>query len=529
MTTITASEREYILSSMENLLSEYDYEYKVEHLNSIIDEWLLQKSKLIEAFKRHPKYVEGKFMIAYDCDYTREITVQGSRSFSYFLTEYVIGRLPYKNAIPEEMIEQRIKDHCTWLPRELYRFLEGLDSYAQQNISAETANIINAMIPKLKIAAGTKTSRAINKICTYLGYDKHPDYNKQFAKYADSLNPLTVKRHTVLSINPLDYLTMSFGNSWSSCHTIDKKNKRKMPKPYHGEYSSGTLSYMLDSASMVLYTVDKSYEGNEYWSQDKINRQMFHYGEDKLVQGRLYPQDNDGDSDAYEPYRKIVQEIMSIVFDFPNLWTLCKGTEHASKYVMSDGTHYKDYYHYTNVTLSKIKDRENNNKFTVGAKPICITCGERHDVTDNISCCNGYVVCADCGRRMHEDDAYCIDGEYYCNDCCFYCDECEEYHAGNNYNYIENDDEYVCNDCLQKYFTKCDECGEYVRKTNVTHIEKDDIDICECCLDDNYFYCYECDEYHKNEDKVVLDNGIEICSKCYEERNKYKLKNEEEA
>ena len=42
-------------------------------------------------------------------------------------------------------------------------------------------------------------------------------YDK-FAKYADSINPIKVKRHTVLSVHPIDYYTMSFGNSWTSCH-----------------------------------------------------------------------------------------------------------------------------------------------------------------------------------------------------------------------------------------------------------------------------------------------------------------------
>jgi hypothetical protein len=527
--SITTNEKEYLLKSMEELLDTYDYEYKTEHLNSIIEEWASQKAGLIEAFKRHPQYVDGKFMIAYDYDYTRPVDPMGSCRFFSFLDEYTISKSNFIKALPEDINKKRISDGCCWLPRDLYRFFENLHEYAVQNVTKGTANLINEMIPELKISEGTKTSRAINKICTYLGYNKHEDYNKEFAKYADSLNPLTVRRHTILSINPLDYLTMSFGNSWSSCHSIDKHNKRKMPRSYHGEYSSGTMSYMLDSSSMVLYTVDKSYEGNEYWSQPKINRQMFHYGEDKLIQGRLYPQDNDGCDVAYEPYRNFVQEVMSIIFDFPNLWTLKRGTEYISDHVISDGTHYRDYAYYDNCTISRIKDKDNIKSITIGADPICITCGERHHNTGNISCCQGKVYCARCGCVIPEECATWIDGEAYCEDCCFYCDECDEYHPGTDYHYIGDEDRYVCDSCFEKYFTKCDKCGEYIRTDNIIHIDEDDINICDDCCYEHYFYCYDCDEYHRNEDKVTLDNGIIMCSKCYEKNNSIKLKNEEEA
>jgi hypothetical protein len=199
----------------------------------------------------------------------------------------------------------------------------------------------------------------MNKLFTYLGYNKHPDYNREFAKYADALNPLVIKRHTILSLNPLDYLTMSFGNSWASCHTIDKENKRNMPNSYQGQYSSGTMSYMLDATSMVFYTVDKSYEGIEYWTQPKINRQMFHYAEDKLVQGRLYPQDNDGCQNEYTGYRNLVQEIIAQVLEVPNLWSLKIGTNAAGRYIYTRGTHYADYCYYDNCSLSTLKGSEN--------------------------------------------------------------------------------------------------------------------------------------------------------------------------
>lgn len=296
-----------------------------------------------------------------------------------------------------------------------------------------------------------------------------------------------------------------------------------MPNSYSGMYSSGTISYMLDSTSMVFYTVDASYDGDEYWSQPKINRQMFHYGEDKLVQSRLYPQSNDGDGTVYEPYRKIVQNIMSIIFDFPNLWTLRKGASAASKYIITDGTHYPDYKHFCNCTLSLVADSHNENMFTVGAKPICINCGNRHEAEDNINCCESDMeVCENCGRRIDEDSQHWVGDYCYCENCVTYCESCDEYYVGEG-TWIESESRYVCDWCADNRYTQCEECGEYVPNDDAYWIDNIDGYVCENCKDEHYFRCEECEELYHNDHRIILDDGTEVCENCYD-----KLKNDQE-
>lgn len=362
-------------------------------------------------------------------------------------------------------------------------------------------------------------SRVINKFCSWIGFDKLPDYNREFAKYADALNPLTITRHTVLSVNPLDYLTMSFGNSWASCHTIDKRNKRGMPNSYEGMYSSGTISYMLDSPSMVFYTVDASYNGNDFWNEPKINRQMFHWGEEKLVQGRLYPQDNNGDNSVYTPYREIVQKVMSELFSLPNYWTVSKGTDAAGKFINSDGTHYRDYDTYSNCTLSRPKGSENDRYITVGHDPICIECGSEHDTEDCISCCSkpSEYYCEECGEPIDDDDVIWINDRPYCCDCVTWCDECESYFVGegttviNGYGYTIT----VCDDCLDSY-TYCDCCGEYHPSEMTYWIDVDCESVCGDCLSDYYGTCEDCGEYYKLKD-LEDHNGNLLCPSCLED------------
>ena len=515
---ITKEERETLLDQMENLLDEYDYEYTDRALNEIIDTWANNKKDLITAFKKHPNYLEGKFMIVFSHDFERGIDLNALGGFkSWVINKDVVNYVKENNFMPESMKKETSLNGQKY-PTEIFNFLFEIPKYTFQYIDSEFADKLNRICPEVHAHDGQKTSRVINKLLTYIGVSKHPEYNREFAKYADALNPLKITRHTILSVNPLDYLTMSFGNSWASCHTIDKQNKRKMPNSYHGMYSSGTISYMLDSPSMVFYTVDASYDGNDFWNEPKINRQMYHWGEDKLIQGRLYPQDNDGCSTGYTAFRSIVQKIMSEIFDFPNFWTVSKGTSEAGKYIESEGTHYRDYDNFENCTLSRPKGNDNDNDITVGHAPICIECGYEHDCEDNISCCHNGVKCAACGEYVDEDDAIYIDGEPYCRDCVFYCDDCGEYYVGEG-TYVHDSRCYelcVCESCRDEYYECCAECGEYHPRDYMNYIESQGEYVCSDCCDYYYSFCEECGECFRN-NNLREHKGKMYCEDCLRE------------
>lgn len=517
LANITEMERAEILSRMEVLLSEYNYTYTKKALNKIIDTWAVNKADMIAAFKKHPNYLEGKFMIAFDTNINRNIDVHDAKNFFDLYLDHVANW--GKNDIPEDLKKQREIEGCRLLPYELYKLLlgNGINTVTTKTLSSEMAEKINEAAPWAHAHEGQKTTRVVNKICAYLGYNKHPEYNREFAKYADAMSPMQIKRHTVISINPLDYFTMSFGNSWASCHTIDKTNKRGMPNSYEGQYSSGTVSYMLDKTSTVFYTVDTSYEGNEYYTQPKINRQMFHWNRPCLVQGRLYPQDNNGCSEEYRIYREIAQKIFSELYDFPNFWHNTKGTDAASRYIHSEGTHYEDYTHYSNCNLSVIKGEEGNERvFTVGHAPICVECGNEHSDSNCINCCNkpGVLVCASCSDEINEDDARWINGNPYCDDCCSYCDCCEEYHTGGS-TYINDTHEYVCSDCRDEHYEYCESCDEWYERENTRYVE-DEGTFCDSCYNDIFCTCENC-----NRDVRIrytsIRGGRNLCEECTDE------------
>lgn len=515
---ITEEERKTLLDQMKHLLDEYDYEYTDRALNKIIDTWANNKKDLIAAFRKHPNYLEGKFMIVFSHDFERVTDRNALERFkSWVIDGDVVDYVKEKNFMPENM-KKEASLYGQKYPTNIFEFLIKIPVYNSQYIDSELADELNEICPEIHAHDGQKTSRVINKFLAYIGISKHPEYNREFAKYADALNPLKITRHTILSVNPLDYLTMSFGNSWASCHTIDKQNKREMPNSYQGMYSSGTISYMLDSPSMVFYTVDASYDGNDFWNEPKINRQMYHWGEDKLIQGRLYPQDNDGCSTGYTAFRAIVQKIMSEIFDFPNFWTVSKGISEAGRYIYSEGTHYRDYNHFDNCTLSRPKGNDNDNNITVGHAPICIECGYEHDCEDNISCCHNGIKCANCGEYVDEDDVIYIDGEPYCRDCVFYCDDCGEYYVGEG-TYVHNSRGYevcVCEDCRDEYYEYCAECGEYHPREYMNYIESQGEYVCNGCCDDYYSCCEDCGEYFRT-NNLREHKGKMYCEDCLRE------------
>lgn len=504
---INDEERKVLLEDMKGLLSEYDYQYTEEALNKIIDTWATNKADLITAIKKHPNYLQGKFMIVFSHNFDRTVDKTAINGFKKWLLNSETC-FAVREFMTEEMRNEVI-DYGRKLPNDIFCFLTEMTNMTGQYIDDYIVERLDNISPDLHAHKGQKMSRVINKLLTYVGFNKLPDYNREFAKYADALNPLQITRHTVLSVNPLDYLTMSFGNSWASCHTIDKENKRNMPNSYEGMYSSGTVSYMLDKPSMVFYTVDASYNGNDFWNEPKINRQMFHWGEEKLVQGRLYPQDNDGDNSVYTPYREIVQNIMSELFEFPNLWTVAKGTSAAGRYVCSYGTHYRDYDNYDNCTLSRIKGSENEKYINVGHDPICIKCGNEHDIQENISCCARKVTCAECGCEIDEDEARYIDGEYYCDDCSFWCDCCDEYRVGVATEVRGGGT--VCSSCLEDHYTFCDDCEEYVRNRYINEINGEH--ICNECFEENFGPCDHCGAIHRFTDMREIAHRM-LCPDC---------------
>lgn len=241
--------------------------------------------------------------------------------------------------------------------------------------------------PYIKVAKGMKTSRAFNRACEQMGVAKLQGYNKLFAQYADMVSDLTRHLDYVISVNPYDYLTMSFGESWASCHTIDKTNRRGMQNHYSGGYCGGTLSYMLDKTSIISFVVRKD---SDVQSEGKIYRNMFHFYRNTLIQGRVYPQGNDGNVDLYEKFRDFMHEEIASILGTENNWHIQIGKNECYTWTRSCGVHYRDYTSFNSCNVSYLTASATSPRTVeIGSEGICPYCGERFSMS-------GYLSHSDC-------------------------------------------------------------------------------------------------------------------------------------
>ena len=413
----------------DNLVDEMCQMYKANnHLCSVngmcemLDTFFTNKEPLIKLFATSNHYI-GNMRIAIKKEFERQISYDEINEFLYHIREklYVDELLQYADANGKT-----VKDHlCTGvksytldsLPKDaeqkvkidaLSNFnnitLATTDSTNRRDAFMQYMNIFsriskatlqsdikpaNNSHPTLK--AGTKTSRAFNTVCTHYGVDKlHPiettdangnkrvtyPYNKVFAQYSDLVSDLARQMYFIISVNPLDYLMMSNGVSWQSCHNIKS-----------GGYKGGTLSYMLDTTSMVTFVVnelsDKIHELPRYY------RQMIHYENNMFVQNRLYPQGNDGAVDLYDKFRGFVIEEFAELLDLDETdWTVDKGKTQCSKHTHSIGKHYTDYLYNNSCNVfypASKRDIVRQHIMTIGHSGICAKCGREYSRTGDLS------------------------------------------------------------------------------------------------------------------------------------------------
>ena len=504
MATITTEIKNAIVREIEDELNDRSYEYNTSHLNKIVDEWFQRKNSLIDLFSKHPLWNPEKFMIQFDTDFERRICTDEIHNFVYWIQQNAGIEFSY----------YKTQQQREWYVCEFIRKIERqfFDESMQTQIDE-----VNNLNEKYKLRANMKASKAIGKICREEGWDKFPEYNQKYAALCDCLSPIKVKRHTVISLNPLDYLLMSNGNSWTSCHYIGKYPSDS------GCYSSGTISYMLDEHSFIFYTVDASFDGKDIELEPKLQRQVFGYNDEVLVQLRLYPSANDrGAEQIYEDIRAIVQKVIADCLEQPNIWVKSKKQAEDVAKLGVEATCYPDWRNGNSgrlCTVSYFKERKNGEDFSkivFGAEPICISCGQRHPYGENISCCENYddyYICEHCGERIYEDDVYWCGDYSYCGDCVSFCDECEEWVPNDEIHLVDGN--HVCDYCLDNSSSiyRCENCDEYHYDENM--IDVDGCYYCKSCIENNEEIkeCECCGEYHHEEYMKKVD-GEWICDSC---------------
>lgn len=580
-----------------DLLVEYDHNATRSGVRKVVETAYMNKYRLREIFRKNPKWDEENQRIVIKGDYYRPIDRRIPSEFFYNMWQYVYKTLPNNS----EGRDKELKwDAFRWTIEEnLTQFLED-----------DVVDKINNIFPELRFHYGAKLSKVVDKVMKViykadeirdiglfnkrdangaslrdedgnfiLEEKEYRPYFKWFSKLGDAVNPIKEKRWVIISLNPVDMFTMSFFTKGASCHTIDKKNKRKRDEAYHGMYCGGTLSYALDYVSAIVYTLKDDYDPETaapvYWNghpyngfetQDKLLRQMIHYEGNVMIQGRLYPRENDGGLDLYKTYREIEEKVIADGLGRPNLWKYIRGTdvnrEHAET---ADGAHnYEDYFWYdpTGTCILKNDDgeyKENDYLMTIGHAGIDVNTGYEIDGSSDyhgVLTETDMLCCAQCGQRLDEDDAIYIDGEAYCSSCVTWCEYHQQYEVDGEYGftYIRNYG-YACDDAIDDMIRegtlqRCEVCGELseydpygvsdgyydsdgywyccescYENAGLVYSSMEGSLIPESCaveLDGEWYWegtelcCDDCGRLVSVEDMKVAPNGQRLCSTCYD-------------
>ena len=385
---------------------------------------------------------------------------------------------------------------------------------------------------------GQKVSTIIKKIAMYYGIDKYTEektvewvdsntgevkskiknvgWNYRFTQFCDKIKPFKKKMQVVISLNPIDYLTMSFGYGWASCQTIDKTNERGNDNNYEGCYSGGTVELGEDESTVVVYLLDADDKTETPYLNDKIKRCLFFMGEDKFVESRVYPDGRDG-SDYTDTSRQL-REVMTEVLEQCNNITEKGGWEEETKthfemlYIKDNIINaYHDFKEYPDIYSIRRKGFDKFKRINVGGECTCLSCSGSNHRAESIICedcyegesSETYAVCNRCGASIREYDDYeCIEGEYYC------CAECA------------NDAGYVWSDYAERWVYEDD--AFYDEYDGNYYLFEDGIEMSDGtwfgsdynAIQYGYYHCEHCDRWVTEDE---WNSELDCCTDCEEE------------
>ena len=327
-----------------------------------------------------------------------------------------------------------------------------------------------------QIQKGQKPMRVIGRFLNYCKkLDRADELIKEYEDFrlAHSmiLNDKIIKGNMVISIHPLDYMTMSDNDSnWSSCMSWKEL----------GCYREGTVEMLNSNNVLCCYIENKEPyhffekdENSKYIWNNKKWRQLVYFTKDIIVSGKSYPYSNDEVSKILiEIIRKLAKENLN--------WTYSFGPERYLDMQYINGSYSMDrargyikngYMKKHNIlfdTKGMYNDMLNDSDFHYW----CVRNKVKHNKIISYS---GKAPCLCCGNHIiyenYEDDyneRYGNTGATVCADCLddFYCNFCEEKHPTlDHYRitlYGDNSLESfsICSSCAENYLRKCPDCGK---------------------------------------------------------------------
>lgn len=336
----------------------------------------------------------------------------------------------------------------------------------------------------LQLQSGMKPIRAIGKVIKFFNdiasfeqkekVDLFPNFESYRIAHSMVLNDKVSNSNLVLSIHPLDFLTMSDNDSgWSSCMSWEDD----------GCYHTGTIEMMnsnlvlctyLESSSKnyIFYSVEKNKPEEKIEWNNKKWRQLFYVNNKIAVGGKAYPrQDENLTKGVLEAIVGFAQENMNWTYQYgPELYNDMKhvrgmrAMKKQRQWLKEEPTRKKTIIFDSNAMYNDMLNDQNTQYWCyrnkVGKRMIlnysgkanCIVCGRTNIIGTEDTC--GYY-----NERFITDHTVC--DTCYDNIHCAYCKGSEE-PSTEIYTLVGKTGTTlkVCKEHLQEHYKVCPCCNK---------------------------------------------------------------------
>lgn len=351
-----------------------------------------------------------------------------------------------------------------------------------------------------------------------------------------------MNRNFVISANPLDYLIAADEPhcGFSSCYGMD------------GEHANGTLSYALDSFTVMLFDIGSSKSASDddeaAYPYEKKGRAWAYIHPDlnRFIIAKGY-----GTMDrpsALGPLSDRISTALAAHAGVENKWAAKLGfnfPEETDSEIENAGGHhnYEDHENYPvyfDVDVSRYvvlksfmqdlgADAVSKVKYSIEfVDAECLKCGRATKNSDGFACkdCVGGK-CENCGDREEELETVYTRGddsrsEEWCSDCAYdsatECHRCENRYSDGSVLLTPAGDYHYCDDCTWRHLAKCYSCEEHFPDHDVSISEVDHESRCRNCHDEHmaeYTCCKRCDTYTDVPEEVRVGGDRENwCPDC---------------
>ena len=465
-------------TKIENYISLYGASDHFIGIDAWLESWAKNKIKLYKLLGNN---------LIYKVPYTYEMSdSELSRDLEHFYD---------KEHFPNDWYDwlDAMYDKC-YIPRD-QREAIGNILWIQTFVNNKIPNKIKFRLPsakkELQLQAGTKPMKAISQLLSYAKQNSPFDNETDilFAKAEESFKSFqtnhsvlfttrTVHGNMVLSIHPLDFMTMSDNNStWQSCMSWKEQ----------GCYHTGTIEMMNSNNVVCCYLegrtsfdfrkeTDENIDPNYLWNNKKW-RQLLYVTKDIIVTGKPYPYVNDELSKALLlEAKKLAKRNLNWVYSFgieryqdmkyinsmysmdrAREWIKCGQTTKHNILFDTKGM-YNDMLNDSHTRYWCVRNKVDHTKIiSYSGKAPCLCCGQT--ILEFDDCAEDYN-----DRYSNVDSAVCYKCErkYFNCTICDYTNPMRKHYKYYKSEYDRVNDNYslICENCFKEKVAECPCCGK---------------------------------------------------------------------